>query len=106
MAGSETYMYIPACSNACLCLPLHYVVPAILKDAIKVTSENIEKELENTLKMVFQFTGTLYMYVQLMHIHTVLHHTCTCKLERTFLVKLLLINHKFEIETLGISKKC
>jgi len=64
MAGSETY--IPACSNDCLCLPPHYVVPAILKDAIKVTSENIEKELENTLKMVFQFTGTLYMYVQLM----------------------------------------
>lgn len=54
-------MYAPVISYVHVSLPPHYIVyavPAILKDAIKVTSENIEKELEKTLKMVFQFTGT------------------------------------------------
>ena len=33
-------------------------VPSILKDALKVTSENIEKTLQKTLEAAYQFTGT------------------------------------------------
>ena len=33
-------------------------MPSILKDALKVTSENIEKTLQKTLEAAYQFTGT------------------------------------------------
>jgi hypothetical protein len=34
-------------------------LPSILKDALKVTSENIEKTLQKTLEAAYQFTGVL-----------------------------------------------
>lgn len=33
------------------------VVPQILKDALHVTSQNIEVEMSKTLKVAFQYTG-------------------------------------------------
>lgn len=42
-----------------VCLsPLLITVPTILKDALKVTSENIEKELAKSLQLTYSFTGT------------------------------------------------
>ena len=34
-----------------------FLVPEILKDALKVTNNNLETELKKALKMSFQFTG-------------------------------------------------
>lgn len=33
------------------------VVPQILRDALHVTSQNIEAEMAKTLKLAFQYTG-------------------------------------------------
>ena len=39
-------------------LVIHFaVVPQILKDALHVTSQNIEAEMAKTLKLAFEYTG-------------------------------------------------
>ena len=49
-------------------------VPSILKDALKVTSENIEKSLQKLLQAAYQFTG-VYIHTS-HHIHLTSHtHT-------------------------------